>query len=437
MESLMTWVQRRLWSADEPARPWRRRLRILARYLFALGRDLATGDVNLRAMSLVYTTMLAVVPTLGFAFAVAKALGFHRQLEAPLLRALEPIGPQAEDITARIIGFAENIHGGVLGILSLALLLVTVLSMAKKVESSFNFVWRVDRPRSLARRFSEYLSVILIGPTIMLAAITLIASLSNTQIVDDLQGVPVIGALVVWFGDLLPYLMIAAAFTALYMFIPNTRVRFVPAVIGGIAGGLVWATSGFLFTTLVVSSAQMQSIYSGFAILLILMFWLYISWLVLLFGSLLAFYVQNPFHLRYGQRTEPIDNDARERLCLSVMYLIASDFAQPAHGWTNESLAAVLRVPRSAIEPIMAALGTAGLVVRASEQRLVPGKDPHRISLTEILAAVRGRKRSHVELGTEWSQSIDTIVDRIDVVIDTELGQRSLGALVDQHLPKD
>jgi membrane protein len=215
------------------------------------------------------------------------------------------------------------------------------------------------------------------------------------------------------------------------MFVPNTRVSFVPALIGSVAAGLTWVAVGFLLTDLVFSSARLQSIYSGFAIMLILMFWLYLSWLILLLGAQLAFYVQHPFHLRFGQRTEPIDNDARERLSLAVMYLIASDFAQPTHGWTNASLAAKLCVPRQALEPIMGALGEAGLVVQASGERLIPGRDPHRILLTDILGCVRG-DAAHWSIRREtWNESVDAIADRIDAAIDRELGKRSLGQLVD------
>jgi membrane protein len=434
MDSLLHRLAHLLWSTATPASRAGRVLQTMSRYGFALIRDLATGDVSLRAMSLVYTTMLATVPLLGFAFALAKVLGFHRQLEPMLLRALEPIGPRATEITASITGFADNINGGVLGTLSFGLLLLTVISMAQKVESSFNFVWRVDRPRSFLRRFSEYLSVILIGPLFMLVAITLIAGLSSTTLVTRLQELRPFGSWIAHIGDVVPYLMLIAAFTFLNVFIPNTRVRLRPALIGGTAGGLAWAASGYLFTNLVVSSARMESIYSGFAIVLILMFWLYISWLVLLLGSQLAFYAQNPFHLRHGRRTAPIDNDARERLCLAIMYLVASDFARPSHGWSNEGLAAALRVPREAIEPILGALDHGGLIVRASEQRLIPGRDPHRIPLSEIIAAVRGQEQGSGDRSARWNAAVDPIADRIGAAIAAELQGRTLGELVDANL---
>ena len=437
MGTLQNLALKRLWPETEPSTAWYRALLVTGRYLFALGRDLASGELSLRAMSLVYTTMLSIVPVFGFSFALAKGLGYHEQLEGPLRQALEPLGEaRAAEITGNLIGFAERINGGILGVLSVGLFLITVLSMAQKVEGSFNYVWRVDRPRSLARRFSEYLSVILIGPLLIATAAALIGILSSTDAVEWLRSIGPIGTAITYAGDLLPFAMTVAVFMFLYVFIPNTRVRFRPALLGGFAGGVSWAAGGYLFTTLVVASARLQSVYSGFAIVLLAMLWLYLSWLILLLGSQLTYYLQNPFHLLFGQRTDPLDNDARERLCLSIMCLVASDYAHPSHGWTRESLAATLRIPRSALEPVMSALVNAELLTSSGDERLLPGRDPHHIRLTDILASVRGQGSNQQWLGTRdsWNETVSGIADRIEQAVQQEFGDKTLGQLVDENL---
>lgn len=433
MEPLLRFARQWLWPETEPESLLARAPLIAGRYLFALARELSSGELSLRAMSLVYTTMLAIVPTLGFAFGIARVMGFHESLEPLLRRALDPIGERADEITANIMVFADNINGGLLGILSFGLLLITVMSMAQKVESSFNFVWRVDRPRSFARRFSDYLSVIVVGPILISMALASIAGLSSVAFVERLRAMEPIGSAIAGIGKLLPFLMTVCVFAFLYVFIPNTKVRLRPAFIGGLAGGVIWVAGGFLFTNLVVASARMQTIYSGFAIVLIAMFWLYLSWLILLLGSQLAFYIQNPYRLRFGRRTEPIDNDARERLSLAVMCLVAQDFAEPGHGWTDESLAAELSIQRGALEPIMLALRGTGLIV-SSANRLIPGRDPHRIPLTDIIASVRGHGREWSVSRQSWTPAVDEIVDRIDDAIQTELGDKTLGQLADEAM---
>src|SRR5919109_4437434 len=173
-------IERWLWPRRGKGPSVISRQRIAARYAYALLRDLAQGDLNLRAMSLVYTTMIAIVPLLSFVFAFVKGPGLHRDFEPLLLRFLTPLGsPRAAELTQRIVGFVDNVSGLALGTLGMAILLWSALSMAQKVESSFNFVWRVDRPRSFARRFSEYLAFMLVGPLVMSLAMGGIATLSS------------------------------------------------------------------------------------------------------------------------------------------------------------------------------------------------------------------------------------------------------------------
>src|SRR5512134_1195963 len=139
----------------------------LLRYPFALIRDLLTGQLNLRAMGLVYTTLLSLVPLIAFAFAVLKGLGVHRDLEPLIYEFLRPIGDRASGLTAQMMTFVENVRGGVLGSVGLAFLLYTVVATIQKLENAFNFAWHVERPRSLMRRISEYLSLMVIGPVFL------------------------------------------------------------------------------------------------------------------------------------------------------------------------------------------------------------------------------------------------------------------------------
>ncbi len=432
MEFLTRPIERWLWPGrgQRPASVSRQRM--LARYAYALLRDLGHGDLSLRAMSLVYTTMVAVVPLLAFAFAVIKGLGLHRDLEPLLLRFLAPLGPRAADLTERIVGFVDNVSGLALGLLGIAILLYSALSMAQKVEGSFNFVWRVDRPRSLARRFSEYLSFMIVGPLVMSLVMGFTAVLGSTAAVEYLTGIPYVGTWLLGLSSLLPYALIIASFSILYVIVPNTRVRFVPALIGGVFAGILWAGGGSLFTTFVVSVSRAEAIYSGFAIVFVAMAWLYLSWLILLLGAQLAFYVQNPDYLPLGQRAPSASNAVRERLALSAMLLVGRDFEKPGHGWRIESLAARIRVPRHLLEPVATALMSAGLLSRTNENRLIPGRDLLRIELADILAAVRSSEHDlHHETDDIWSSTVDAVAGSVEDAIRKSLDGRTLADLVD------
>jgi membrane protein len=380
--------------------------------------------------------MLAVVPLLAFSFALLKGLGFHRQLEPLLLEFLAPIGAaRATELTASIVGFVDNISSSVLAGLAVGLLLYSALSMAQKVEASFNFVWRVDRPRSFARRFTEYLSIMVGAPIVMLVTMGLITTLSSTTLAGRLRAIDPIGAWLEQLGDFMPYFFVIAAFSFLYMVIPNARVHFRPALVGGIFAGTAWVFAGQLFAEFVVAGSSYTPIYAGFAILFFLMIWMYLSWLILLLGAQLAFYVQHPEYLRHGQRTPVMSNSLRERLALSTMLLVGRDFEAPSHGWRPESLAAQMRVPRHFLEPVIGALKDEGLLTESLEQRLMPARDPRRISLAEVLGAVRSEARDRARVkGQNWNATVELLTQRVESSIANAFEGKTLADLVDRDL---
>jgi membrane protein len=354
-------------------------------------------------------------------------------MEPLLLNFLAPLGPRSEELTASVIGFVDNVQGSALAGVSLGLLIFTALSMAQRVEDGFNFVWRVDRPRSFARRFSEYLSVMLVGPVIMTIAMGLTATVASTTVIERLQQVEPFGSLIVSLGQMMPYLLVIAAFTFLYAFVPNTTVRVRSALLGGLLAGGLWAATGELFAEFVAGASRTEAIYSGFAIVIVAMLWLYVSWLILLLGAQFTFYHQNPDYLSLGRATPTMSNGLREKLAIAVMLLIATDFEQPSHGWRVPSLAAKLGMPRHLLEPIVDALRQAELVAETTEQRLVPTKDLRRISLAEILEAVRGSLGDpSATLGIPWNATVASLSEKIGSSIQSALQDRSLADLVDE-----
>ena len=145
-----------------------------------------------------------------------------------IFRFLAPLGPRAGELTTRIIGFVDNVSGSTIASIAIALLLLSALSMAQKVESSFNYVWRVDRPRSFARRFTEYMTFMLVVPLLMSLALGVTASVASTTVMDRLQQIEPFGAWLVSLGGLMPYVLVIALFSFLYVIIPNTRVHVRP-----------------------------------------------------------------------------------------------------------------------------------------------------------------------------------------------------------------
>ncbi|MDJ0759829.1 MAG: YihY/virulence factor BrkB family protein [Woeseiaceae bacterium] len=404
---------------------------ILLRYLYATLRDLFSGEVTMRSMSLVYTTLLSVVPLIAFSFSVLKGFGVHEALEDQMYLVLEPLGEKGREITDNVMTLVRNVNGGVLGGVSLAFFIYTAVSMVQKIEESFNFVWHVSASRSFARRFTEYMFVLLVGPVVIVIALGMLTSLQNDSFVQFLLNNEIIGPLFVATSKLTPYLLVSAVFTFLYAFIPNTQVKLKSALIGGIAGGFMWASIGLLMTAFVVNSARTQAVYAGFAIAVITLIWIYLNWIVLLLGAKIAFYVQNPAYLRLGREEPWLSNSTRERMALNVMLQVGAAFREPGRTINIESLSRQLRLPSLTLSPVIDKLEQAGLLTSNEDDCLLPGREMARTTLDDVLSVVRTTDESLVRVTPSWDGEVDAIAKSIDMAIAKAVGTRTLSDLLD------
>lgn len=384
--------QRWVWDAElaRLSRPRRAVVRSV-RLLHHLVRDLAEGQLTLRAMSLVYTTLLSLVPLLAVSFSVLKAFGVHNQLEPLLLNFLAPLGENGIELGIRIVSFVENMKVGVLGSVGLAFLIYTVVSLVQKIEASFNYIWRIDSSRRLVRRFSDYMSVILVGPVLVFSALGITAAVMASGVMQQLAAVEPVATLIHIVGRLVPYVLVCGAFTFIYVFIPNTKVHLSAAATGGVVAGVLWETTGWLFASFVAGSTQYTAIYSGFAIILIFMIWLYLSWLILLLGAQIAYYQQHPTLLRLRHDEGRLGNEARERLAILLMFVIGYHYYHGRPPWTHERLAQELAVPPPALQETLRLLERGGFISQTADDppAYYPARDIETISLQAVLEAVR------------------------------------------------
>ena len=428
-------LQRELWEKDlATLMPWQRLLYQMVRTLFVLVRELADGQLTLRAMSLVYTTLLSLVPLIAVSVSVLKGFGVHNQLEPTLLDLVTPLGPKGVELVDKILSFVENMKVGVLGAVGLALLFYTVISLIQKIESAFNYMWNVETRRSLARRFSDYLSVIMIGPVLVFSAVGVTASVMNTSVVQTLVAIEPFGTLVLQASKLLPYLFVIAAFTFIYLFVPNTHVKLKSAMVGGIIGGVLWETTGMLFAFFVASSTKYTAIYSGFAILILFMIWLYLSWLILLFGAKVAYLYQYPEYIRLGGSKMLLSSRLRDRVTLMIMALVADSYYNNGVPWTTEKLTQRLKLPDHIIDEIIGILKEHNILTETSSEPpgFIPLHDPDSIELRHLLQAIRSAGESGGLVNNQALQldEVDRILTDIDQAAQLVLENRTVKNLV-------
>jgi membrane protein len=410
--------------------PWGPVLRFL-RYPAAITRDWLTGEINIWAMSLAYTTLLSLVPLLVFSFSILKGLGARGDLRYILHEFFRPMGGAATQLTESVMQFVANMRADVLGTIGLAFLVYTVIATIQKVEASFNFVWRVERPRSFARRITEYLSVMIIGPILLAVALGLLGSAEQSPFALWLNALPPLAWTMAAVGRFVPYVIVTIAFTFMYVFVPNTRVEFRAALIGGVAAGFIWALVGRVFTEVIVYSSHMMAVYTGFAIVLTTLIWVYLSWLILLIGAQLAFYVQCPQYLRHGQKTIELTGSAREQAGLSVMYMIGRDFAAGSTYWTINGLAAQLDIPSTALAPVLACLERGGLIVATEKEEFLPARDLAGIHLVDVIDAVRTRHPGRRMIDMDSLAAAAQVMNEVETAIRKQLDDRTLKDWID------
>ena len=401
------------------------------RNLYAVMRDIFSGQLTLRAMSLVYTTLLSVVPLIAVSFSGLKAFGVHEYIEPHLYGFLEPLGPKGAEITAEVMDLVNNVNGSVLGGIGLLVFIYTAITMVQKIEEAFNYVWYVSQPRSFATRMVEYSTVLIVGVMAIGLAINALASFSKERLVVSIQESTALAPVFSITDKLTPYLVTIGIFTFLYKFMPNTRVQFRSALVGGAAGGVLWATTSMVFAALLATSTNRQAIYASFAIAIATLIWLYLNWLILLIGSQIAFYFQNPAYLRIGRREPRLSNDMRERLALNIMYLVGREYRSPIMGVTLRSLSRILRIPSITLGPIVASLEENGLLKSSEKEELMPGRDMSRIKLSDIVAVVRHNGETGSHRAPKWDSVVDRLGTRLDRAVDDLLQNDTLADLVD------
>src|SRR5690349_6957937 len=415
---------------------FRRGLHLALRIAVIAGRDFFRNLLKLQAMALAFKTLLSLAPLLAVVFSMLKAFGVHNRMEPALAEALSPLGEKGQEITQYLIGFVDKMSASALGSVGFITLFFTVVSLMGTIEESFNHIWRVKAPRKLARRFSDYLSAILVGPVLVFAAVTITATLQNNTIVHALASLQALGVIILFLLRLIPYITLWGAFTFVYIFIPNTRVRLRSALVGGLVAALSWQTVGWGFAVFVTSSTRYYVIYSSFAILLLFLLWLHVGWMIVLLGAQVAYAHQ---HIHFYQREHDLVAQStlgREKLALQLLVLIGRNFYQGLDPINVLELSNRMRLPAGVIQELLQMLTqTRVLISLADEESFVLGRDPRSISIKEILDSVRngGKKIDLLSDGNQEAESqVNALLFEVDQSVSKALEGQSLGTLIER-----
>ena len=394
-----------LWEMDATDKPWWRRALINQGQILALVvRGFISDGCMLRASALTFTTLLSLVPLLALVFSVLKGFGVQNELEPLLLEQLAVGGGAA---VTKIVEYINNTNVARLGSYGLIFLIVTVLTLLSNIEKSFNSVWGVVETRPMLRRFTDYFSVVTIGPLLVVVAISMTSTLKSQQLVITLIKYEYLGEVLLFMFEILPFMVMWLVFAGLYLFMPNVKVSPRAALIGGVFGGTLWQLSQWGYLNFQVGVARYNAIYGTMAALPILMVWIYLSWMIVLLGLEMTYATQNLRTIRQDLRGQRVNFASIEFIALTVLLFVSRRFyaGKPALG--QEDLASHLDVPPRLLRTILEELTRLGFVVETSQEIDGSGYQPARalekIRLHDVIRglAIDGTDYSHLRQNRE------------------------------------
>jgi membrane protein len=319
---------------------------------------------------------------------VLKGLGAQNALK-PLL---QQVAGDSEETISRIIDYVNNTNMKSMGAIGIVMLVLTVVSLMGSIEEAFNAVWGVRETRSVQRRFSDYLSVVVVGPILLLAATSMTSSLQSQWVLQWLIQNTYLGGAILLLFRFLPYLSVWIAMIFLYVFIPNTRIRFASAVTGGVIAGTAWELAQWGYFHFQVGVANYNAIYGTLAAVPVFLVWIYTSWIIVLFGLEIVFAHQHRGHGLFGSSSFCLTSTAREELAVALLVQVSLHFQKGGIPPTSQYLADELNVPLLPLETVFEELEQLGYLVATTgtESGWLPARDPSEVQVCEVIGALRG-----------------------------------------------
>ncbi len=397
-------------------------------------RDFGTNQCFLRAAALTYYTMLSLVPLLALTFALLKAFGVQNLLQPMIIEKLNVGDGQVADV---ILGYINNTQVTQLGAVGLAFLIIAVVSLLTNVEQSFNHVWGVKSVRPILRRFADYLSVIFVGPLLIISAISMTSTLTSHSLVQKLLEMQMVGNVILLLFKVTPFIFMWLAFTGLYVFMSNIKVEWRAAFVGGVVGGTLWQIAQVGYIHFQVGVGRYNAIYGTMAALPIFMIWLYLSWVIVLFGLGICYAKQNLRTSGRDLRGSEVSRNSFEQIALALLVTLADRFAKGEPPVSHEQLAKYLFIPPRLCRGIINLLLKVGFVTEIStltgHRQYQLGRSAEDLGVAEIIRKMgdSGKEALHLHPHPQTLIALETY-QRIEALVTESLDGVTLKDLVNR-----
>jgi len=427
--SIFKFITDDIWNVNLKTLPKRRAFFIRQLRIIVLGvKGFRQDKIQLRASALTFYSMLSVVPVLAMAFGIAQGFGLEKLLEKQITAAME--GFDGEDmILDKILTFTHSLlsttKGGAIAGVGFVLLLYSVIRLLENIEISFNDIWGVKKARGWIRQLTDFLTLMIISPILIVlsSSATVYVTTQISQITQSLEILHSVRPYILMTFHLVPYILIWLLFTILYQIMPNTKVKFSSALVGGIIAGTFFQLLQWGYITFQYGVSRYNAIYGSFAALPLFIVWMQFSWLIILMGAKVAFANQNVDRFEFIAETEQMSISFKRLLALSVSHIIIKRFVKGEAPLTLIDITKRLEAPAKFVKQIINDLMEARIIVEIKtnlekESPYQPAQDPNKLTVKYILNAIESHGFTTSDLSdAEEVKVLAQSLDEFDSII--------------------
>ncbi|MDR4496741.1 MAG: YihY/virulence factor BrkB family protein [Candidatus Scalindua sp.] len=425
IEKITSFIKTDIWSIRLESAPPTKSFFVRQLRLFLLTvRGFQEHNCKLRASALTFYSLLSVVPVVALAFGISKGFGFEKNLEKQLIEKF----PGQEEVLVQVVTFArsllEETKGGIIAGIGVAVLFYIVIKLLSNIERSFNDIWGIKKSRSIGRKLSDYLSIMLICPLliIMSSSTTVFIKTQIVHITERFTFFGVFSPFILFLLKLLPYFVIGGVFAFMYIFMPNTKVKFKSGIIAGAIAGTVYQLAQLAYINFQVGVAKYNAIYGSFAALPLFLIWLQLSWLIVLFGAEISFIHQNAASFEFESECLRISSSFKRLLSLRTAHVLIKNFSEGQKPLTSSFISRTLEIPINLMRQILDELVESGVAseIKTDEDDVMayqPAKDINILTIKYIINSLD--KRGSDNIPVAQTKELQVLAETLKTFNDT------------------
>ncbi len=397
------------------------------RILILAVRGFFEDNCILRASALTFYSLLSIVPVVAMAFGIAKGFGFQKLLEQQLYEKF----PGQEEVMIQIVHYAhsllENTKGGMIAGIGVAFLFWAVIKLLGNIERSLNAIWRINKLRTFGRKFSDYLSIIIISPILVIlsSSVTVFITTQITLISEKIALLGIFNPFIFFILKLLPYGLVWILFIFTYIVMPNTQVNFSSGFVAGVIAGTIFQVGQWAYIFFQVGVARYNAIYGSFAALPLFLIWLQLSWFIVLFGAEISFSYQNVDSYEFEPDCQNISQIFKKLISLQIAHLVIKAFSRGEKPPTASKITQALEIPIRLVQQTLDELVEGGIFSYAetkenNELFYQPARDINGITIKSIIEALERRgvdnitvaQTSELKILSETLQAFSDVIEK-------------------------